>query len=181
MNYYISDYHFYHQLTIIRSRGQFSDLSQMHQTIIKRHNALVTANDDVYILGDVLVCPLADLKNNLLETLKQLNGHLHLIVGNHDHPFLNEEAFINCFASIDASLIIQDQGRWVHLSHYPLVDWYRKHKNGYHLYGHLHNQQNTKETLWLAQEARAFNVCVEIQDYTPKTLSQLIDSYTIER
>lgn len=172
--YYISDYHFDHELARMRSRSDwFSDVNEMNEAIITRHNAKVTDDDHVYILGDVIVCEEEKLKERLEQTVARLNGHLHLIVGNHDYKYEKNEIFRAYFETIEHSMLIKDQGRWVQLYHYPVLCWYRKQKGAYHVYGHLHNETKGLECEILKKEERALNACVEIVRYEPCTLEEL--------
>lgn len=52
----------------------------MNETIIDRHNSLVLPEDDVYVLGDLM---LGDNEKGI-ELVKQMNGKLHIAIGNHD-------------------------------------------------------------------------------------------------
>ena len=55
--YYVSDYHFYHELALKRSRSEhFNSVDEMNEEIIKRHNEKFNEKDNVYILGDIIVC-----------------------------------------------------------------------------------------------------------------------------
>ena len=54
--YYVSDYHFFHELALKRSRSDcFNSIEEMNEEIIKRHNEKVDEDDDIYILGDIIV------------------------------------------------------------------------------------------------------------------------------
>ncbi|MDO5293795.1 MAG: metallophosphoesterase family protein [bacterium] len=174
--FYVSDYHFDHQLALNRSRSDwFSDVNEMNETIIRLHNQKVTEQDQVYILGDIIVCEEAVLEQRLEATIGRMNGHLHLILGNHDYKYKELDQFRKFFETVEDSAIIKDQGRWVQLYHYPVLCWYRKQKGAYHIYGHLHNECNGKECKVLQKEPRALNACVEITEYEPCTLAELLD------
>lgn len=55
-------------------------VEEMNAELIKRWNATVRPWDVVYVLGDVCMGKIADT----LGFVQQLNGHKHLITGNHD-------------------------------------------------------------------------------------------------
>ena len=79
MIYFTSDTHFCHnQEFIYRSRGFFS-IGEHDKTIIENWNKIVSKNDIVYHLGDVM---LNDNEKGL-KYLKSLNGEIHIIRGNH--------------------------------------------------------------------------------------------------
>ena len=84
MIYYISDTHFGDERIMKLSKRPFSDVDEMNKVLIKKWNDKVSACDDVYIVGDF---SLNDQTANA--ALNELNGRLHLIIGNHDN--LSEE------------------------------------------------------------------------------------------
>lgn len=174
--FYISDYHFYHELTIKRSRQEFNNVKEMNEAIIERHNRKVSDKDDVYILGDIIVCTEEYLDEFMKNTVGRLKGRLHLIVGNHDYKYLDKEEFRKYFLSIDEVKLIQDKKRWIQLCHYPLILWYKKNKGAYHIFGHMHNEQITKEYNILKDEENALNACVEINNFEPCELEELIQN-----
>lgn len=80
MIYYISDLHFGHLRCIKMDKRPFSSIEEMDRILIENWNNKVNEEDDVYILGDFSY----KSKIDPVEYLKQLKGHKHLIVGNHD-------------------------------------------------------------------------------------------------
>ena len=80
MIYVTSDLHFGHAKPFIYEPRGFPNINDHDEEIIKRWNELVQLEDEVYILGDLM------LKDNEhgLECLKQLNGKKYFIIGNHD-------------------------------------------------------------------------------------------------
>ena len=92
-----SDHHFSHS-NIAKfcpwSRGEFvkddkTDLDSMHQAIIDRHNALVSEDDLVYLLGDFSFGkPAASM-----DFMMHLNGKKILIHGNHDRKLIASNEF----------------------------------------------------------------------------------------
>ena len=80
------------------------------------------------------------------------------------------------FETADEAKLFKDQGKWVQLFHYPILRWYRKNKGAYHIYGHLHDEQKGKEVAWLRQEKYALNACVEVNNFEPCTLQELINN-----
>ena len=52
----------------------------MNEAIIRRHNSVVSADDDVYVLGDLT---LGDHAAGA-EYIKRMKGRLHIVLGNHD-------------------------------------------------------------------------------------------------
>ena len=75
-----SDYHFNHDREFLYKPRGFDNVQDMNRAIIKNHNDVVAQDDDVYILGDVM---LGDNEEGI-KLIKELKGNLHIIRGNHD-------------------------------------------------------------------------------------------------
>lgn len=75
-----SDTHFGHDRDFIYEPRGFSSVKESDFEIMSRWNEVVGPNDIVYLLGDLM------LNNNLngLGCLAGLNGHIKIILGNHD-------------------------------------------------------------------------------------------------
>lgn len=168
MIYYISDLHIGHKAALRFDERPFADIKEMENEIILRWNQKVTTEDDVYILGDVFY----GYKGKPADFLHQLNGRLHLITGNHDYGLLKDREASGCFAEIDKLKMIIDNGRYVVLCHYPLIDWNKKHFGAYHVYGHVHKKIND-EILFMMKQKRAYNAGCMINGYVPCTLEEL--------
>lgn len=174
MNYFISDLHLGHKNVIGFDRRPFFDLQDMHASIIKNWNDVVTAKDTVYILGDV-----AWKDDTALAILPQLKGKKVLILGNHDNR-LNKSLAL--FESVHPYLELNRDGEFLVLSHYPMHVWNRSRYGAVHLYGHVHNNHEQDiilqhneimkvETL----EHECYNVgcMMPYMGYTPRTLSEI--------
>lgn len=171
MIYYIADLHLHHKNILHLCQRPFASIEQMHQTIKLNWNAVVSEQDDVYIIGDVCF----KFNEEVAEYLKSLNGRKHLLIGNHDKKFLKYEKFREIFVSIDYYLTIEDENRKVVLFHYPILEWDGYFKGWYHVYGHIHNSDNFSNQLLNREEfANAFNAGADLIDFTPQTLNQLI-------
>ena len=79
MIYFTSDFHFDHDKPFVFAARGFSDVKTMNRQLVDNYNAIVTDEDDVYILGDLM---LGD--NSAIDYIRQLKGRLHIIRGNHD-------------------------------------------------------------------------------------------------
>ena len=55
MIYLTSDFHFCHQKPFIYESRGFRSSDEMNQTLIDNFNRIININDDVYILGDLLL------------------------------------------------------------------------------------------------------------------------------
>lgn len=78
--FFTSDLHFCHDRDFIYQPRGFVSVSDMNQAILSRWNATVKPDDDVYVLGDLMLND--NEKGKRL--IQQLNGKIHIIRGNHD-------------------------------------------------------------------------------------------------
>lgn len=169
MNFYTSDNHFFHRNIIRLSERPFSDMEEMHTTMISKWNNRVSNKDTVYILGDFSFGGGKET-NGILE---QLNGKKVLIKGNHDN-YLSDKLFnYNLFESIHPYMEIKDLNKIVVLFHFPILEWKGFYKGGIHLYGHVHNKAMRYDLLPNPSH-NALHVGVDTNDFEPKTLSELI-------
>lgn len=175
MIYYISDLHLGDERVFLHCRRPFKDLREMEEELAKRWNAKVKEDDVVHLLGDLVdpSCP------ESLGTLKRFNGHKRLILGNHDLPLLREIEGSGIFESIGYIEEIEDEGRKVCLSHYPMMDWMDYSYGSYLVYGHIHNktESNGKEYGQMKEyhkDKRAYNASVDVIGYEPRALDELI-------
>ena len=75
-----ADLHFGHKNIIAYENRPFASVEEMNERLIENWNAVVDPDDIVYVLGDVGFCG----NTKLSEWISRLNGHKHLIRGNHD-------------------------------------------------------------------------------------------------
>lgn len=171
MKYYTSDLHFYHAKVIGYETRPFDTLEQMHENLISKWNTKVEPTDEVFVLGDFAFCH-GSAANQLLDCLQ---GRKYLILGNHD-SFAKESSFDTTkFEWIRDYAKIHDDGHKVILFHYPIAVWDCKHHDSVHLYGHVHTNKTTSHPLAADLGENAFNVGVDVNDFEPKTLSELMN------
>lgn len=180
MNFYISDTHFSHVSCLAFDNRPFKTVEEMDSEMIRRWNAVVRNDDHVYILGDFHWGKEPDW----IKVLEQLNGQKTLIRGNHD---IDPQKSRRYFADVKDYKVIDDNGRKIVLSHYPIV-CYRNHFYGwYHLYGHVHtsfefnmmeHDRYLMEQLY-SEPCEMYNVgcMLPYMDYTPRTFDQIIAGY----
>lgn len=170
MIFYTSDLHFYHKNVIDYCSRPFETVEQMNETIVENWNSVVSPDDTVYVLGDVFF----RLSATTELFLDRMNGTKHLIVGNHDMWYIKKPRFSGLFTGMNYRLVIEDEGRMVVLSHCPLTEWEGMNEGWYHVYGHVHN--NLSElAVEMSSKKNAFNAGVDVNDFTPQTLAQLIE------
>lgn len=138
MIYITSDLHFNHDKSFIYQPRGFTSVEEMNDQIIKNWNEIITDNDEVYILGDLM---LGDTDKGI-ELFNQLNGIKHIIIGNHD----TDNRIIKYRNQIPNSTIefaqrLKYNKHSFYLTHYPtLTANYDDYKtNGIiNLCGHIH-------------------------------------------
>ena len=130
--YFTADHHFGHRNIIRFCSRPFSSSDEMGDEMVKRWNASVSNDDDVYILGDFAW---SMGRGRLRELFSALAGRKHLILGNHDRA----DALDLPWSSDPANYRrIDVDGRTVILSHYGLRVWEKMRYGAIHLYGHSH-------------------------------------------
>jgi calcineurin-like phosphoesterase family protein len=179
MNYFISDTHFGHSSVMKHGRAQrFSDVHEMNNVITSNWNDSVTDDDVVYIIGDFWY------KGSVPATvfLSKLNGKKVMLRGNHDHFWIkNEPEAMIYLESVERYYYLFEEGSSYTMFHYPLLDW-RGGKSGsnYMIHGHLHHSEYITRSGHYYEICKAtpnmLNACVEINDYRPVTLEQLIEN-----
>lgn len=169
MNLYISDLHFGHANAVLFDHRPFGDVDEMDRVMIKWWNARVSPDDNVYILGDFCY-----RNSNPAEWyLRQLRGHKHLVIGNHDGATLANETAMAYFETVEKMMHVTDNGHQICLCHFPLAEWNGSHKGHWHIYGHIHNKRD--ETYeYMRKKERALNAAACLNNYTPVSLNELI-------
>lgn len=178
MIYYIADWHYNHANIIHFDNRPFKTCEEMNKELVRRWNERVKTDDAVYVVGDMFWCKASDA----VPILKQLNGQKFLIKGNHDR--CHDSAFKRYFNAIDDTMEIDDGGRKVVLSHYP-IPCFKNHFYGwYHLYGHVHTSFEHNMMMhdrYLMEElygklCQMYNVgaMLPYMDYTPRTLDEIV-------
>ena len=169
MNLYISDLHFGHANAVLFDHRPFADVDEMDRVMIKWWNSRVSPEDNVYILGDFCY-----RNSNPAEWyLRQLRGHKHLVIGNHDEATLKNEKAMAYFESVDKMMHVSDNGQQICLCHFPIAEWNGYYKGHWHIYGHIHNKREETYEIMRKKE-RALNAAACLNNYTPVSMNELI-------
>lgn len=169
MNLYISDLHFGHENVIKYDNRPFINVTEMDHCLIKLWNNRVSKEDHVYIIGDF--CHKS--KKSPEWYLRQLNGHKHLIIGNHDKVTTDNKNATKYFESIDNMLYIVDGDKHIFLCHFPIAEWIDSRHGSWHIYGHIHARKEDTFHFMKSRE-RALNAAACINNYTPASINELI-------
>ncbi len=144
--YITSDWHFNHDRDFIWGPRGCANVEEMNEAIIENHNKTVNWDDDVYVLGDLVLG--RDLQDGL-NKIRRLNGRIHVVTGNHDsdkkiqeYLKLKQEGKIVEIAPVIA---LKHNGFYFWLTHYPTITEnydYKKplEKRIINLCGHSHTQ-----------------------------------------
>lgn len=184
MNYFISDLHLGHDHILSFDNRPFTSIEVNDRFIMKQWNDTVNVDDDVYILGDVSYHNVT----KTIDILNQLNGNKHLIIGNHDHKFLKNKQFRDCFVEVcDYRELYLNEKESIVLCHYPIPCFKNHYYGWYHLYGHVHDSFEYKMMQHIKLEmtelydmpCKMYNVgcMLDYMNYTPRTLDQIVFSF----
>jgi calcineurin-like phosphoesterase family protein len=171
-----SDLHFNHNREFIWKARGFTSVQEMNEEIIKRHNALVRPDDDVYILGD---SSLGGGDEQILATnkalIEQLNGKLHIIRGNHDTD-RRVAMYASCKNVVGPILyadMIHYKGYHFYLSHFPTLTGNLEKESlkqcTCNLFGHTHQTTNFHMDM-----PYMYHVGVDSHDCKPVLLDDII-------
>ena len=166
---YTSDLHFGHSNVIKFDHRPFLDREEMDKFLIRNWNERVQSDDDVYIVGDL--CYHSDKTADWY--LRQLKGHKHLVVGNHDGLILDNPKALHYLEDVEKMMHIEDSGKQVCLCHFPLAEWNGYYRGAWHIYGHIHNRKDEAYEFMKTKE-RALNAGCMINNYAPASFSELV-------
>ena len=169
MNLYISDLHFGHKNVIGFDHRPFADVDEMDHVLMELWNGRVSKDDEVYIIGDF--CYRSGKSPDWY--LRQLKGHKHLIIGNHDKATVECENAHKYLESMEKMAHITDGDKEICLCHYPLAEWYKSRHGSWHIYGHIHCSKDETYEFMRTRE-RALNAGACINHYTPVSVNELI-------
>lgn len=168
-----SDLHFCHDREFVYHARGFNSVHEMNKTIVENWNSLVEPEDDVYLLGDVM---LGDLEDGLA-CLAQLHGRIHVIVGNHDTDN-RLMAYIELpnVAEIQSIKILKYKGCRLYLSHYPTLvgnydDGRSIHRGLLNLCGHSHATDPFAD--W--DKGRIYHCELDAHDCKPVLLDEILE------
>jgi calcineurin-like phosphoesterase family protein len=155
--FFTSDTHFGDHRVLNLYPRPFAGVAEMDAGLIARWNAAVGPDDEVWCVGDF-----ARTAARAEAVLAQVNGRKHLVLGNNDP----DPARVTGWASVQAYAELEVDGRFLVLCHYPFRSWNRQAKGAINLHGHRHGR--------LARIPRQYDVGVDVWDYRPVTLGEIL-------
>ena len=151
----------------------FTSTEEMNETMVERWNAVVTPQDTVYHLGDVVI------NKRYLDVVRRLNGKKRLIRGNHD-IFKDEQYREVGFQKIYGVRVFVDRYIFSHIPLHPDCVTERFRVN---VHGHLHANNVMWKTIKsnkdgviyssVEEDPRYHCVCVEQTDFRPVSFDEL--------
>lgn len=141
--FFTSDLHFSHDRGFLYEPRGFNSIEEMNETVINNWNSVVSNEDTVYILGDLI---LNDNEKGI-ECLNRLNGIKKFVIGNHDTDTRVQLYQDNGLECLGYATVIKYEKYHFYLSHYPtyssnLEKDDRLTQHMINLYGHTHQKTN---------------------------------------
>ena len=170
MIYFTADLHFGHKNIIQYCDRPFSTVEEMDEALIHNWNDAVRPKDEIYILGDFTMGSPAMAR----KYLTRLNGRKYFIRGNHDRFLDNPEPFMANFEWVKDYHVLRSNGYRIVLFHFPILEWDQFYRGALHLYGHVHNSQESDKRLNVLGK-NAFNVGVDVNGFKPVSLIEIIE------
>jgi calcineurin-like phosphoesterase family protein len=192
--FFTSDHHFGHANIIKYCKRPFTSVEAMDEALIALWNDIVPEQAMVFHLGDFTLGEDAD------KYFAQLNGKIYFLATSWHHdkrwlPNLNwiQDMPMNRFTktktrtvSLYPETLLVSYGpdfmqkgvsaqdarndQHIHLSHYPLAEWERKHHGAWHLHGHSHGNYASANKSDLILDVGVDNV-----GYAPISLRRIHD------
>jgi calcineurin-like phosphoesterase family protein len=167
-HFVISDLHLGH-LNIVKFCDKdgnrirpFESIEKHDETILTNWNNVVTPEDTVYVLGDVVI------NKNSLGKMNAFHGRKILVKGNHD--IFDLRHYMPYFDDIRACIVRNN----MIFSHIPVHDS-QLERWAVNVHGHLHQNLVTKIVKGRAvRDNRYLNVCCEHTNFTPVLLDKII-------
>ena len=179
--FFTSDTHFLHENIIKYCKRPFKSIEENDAELIHRWNEKVPEDGIVFHLGDVAFGD----PDKVDEILKQLNGKIYLVIGNHDwRRIVNQHKWR--FELMTQQINMKIGKRHVILNHYPMLAYagaWRGVDASYQLFGHVHTSPYTDEGLDQQRMKYLFttqyDVGVDNNNFTPvswKEVDQIINN-----
>ena len=174
--WFTSDLHFGHKNILKFCKRPWDTVEEMDEGLIQNWNRVVGKDDLVFNLGDFAFATNGRWK----ELINRLNGHIHLILGNHDVVRWPGDKIMELFECVSHQMILKIDGRTVYLNHYPYLCFggaWRKPENAvYQLFGHVHSGPNcggTDTNRLVNLFPYQYDVGVDNNDYFPIAWTQV--------
>lgn len=170
MIWFTSDLHFCHNNILNYEPGSrpFNTIEEMNETLVQKWNEKVSAEDTVYVLGDLSMGRV----EVAIEYVKRLNGKIILIRGNHDTP-KRIEAYKEIGIEVHDIFYLPYKGRYFILCHFPIANEefirmvIEDNSEVVNLYGHVHGNAP------FGYNNGTYHVGVDTNNLTPVSIEQV--------
>ncbi len=166
--FFTSDTHFDDEYAIPYFNRPFKSVDEMNAVMVETWNRLVTDDDTVYHLGDFTL----ENIHHFRKWASQLNGHIKILPGSHDHPWLKdfmEDKKVQVIAPLVSlefpELVAGLSPQVIVLCHYSMQVWDRSNRGAWHLFGHSHGK--------LKGIGLSFDIGVDCTDFKPLSLEDV--------
>lgn len=132
--FFTSDTHFGHANIIRFCSRPFQNVEEMNEVLIENWNKVVSKDDTVFHLGDFAFGG-SSVWNSIIP---RLNGHINLIIGNHDRKNLRQ-GYMSYFDMVVPQLQIEIEDTSIYLNHYPFLCYGGSYRGVWQLFGHVHS------------------------------------------
>jgi calcineurin-like phosphoesterase family protein len=138
---------------------------------VSNWNTIVKPDDDVFYLGDLTFNSI----HNTKPVVDRLLGKIHYVMGNHDRyqDIMKYDRWEGVYDILELSVLDEDnleqrKNKYQHmvLSHYPILQWPRKHYGSIHLHGHSHHALHKSNPEYY-ENGFVMDVGCNGLDYTP--------------
>lgn len=174
MIWFTSDLHLFHNQEFIYKERGFDSIEEMNSEIERLWNEVVDDDDEVYVLGDLMVCGKGGSNEAGMDIVRRLNGKKHVILGNHDTKarialYEREE----CIMDVQYATMFRYKGYNFYLSHFPSITTNLQHetlKQGViNLFGHTHSKEKFYNDIPFM-----YNVSVDAHDNSPVSIDEAL-------
>lgn len=168
--YVTSDLHLCHNRQWIFQPRGFNSIGEMNEAIVTNWNNIVYSDDEVYVLGDLM---LNDNETGL-KLLKSLKGNIHIVAGNHDTDRRRAD-YAQCgnVLEVQDALRLNYNGYHFFMTHYPCITGSLEKdslkKCTCNLFGHTHQNTNFYQDMPFM-----YHVGVDSHNCTPILIDQAI-------
>jgi calcineurin-like phosphoesterase family protein len=171
--YFTSDLHFNHDKEFLYKPRGFESIGDMNRAVVENWNEVVTKDDLVYVLGDLMLGGNAGTEDGI-ELLSQLNGEIHIILGNHDtNKRIEAYKTLPNVTSILYADRIKYNGYSFFLTHFPCITSNLEKETlkqcTINLFGHTHS----KDKFYL-EYPFMYNVALDAHDNRPVWIEKVL-------
>ena len=158
--FFTADTHFGDPRVLRIDKRAFRTVSEHDAALMALWNETVSADDEVWHLGDFAL----HVRDERVEApLAELHGRKHLVSGNNDGP---ATLAAGGWTSVQAYAELVIDGVAVVMCHYAFRTWKNMGRGWIDLHGHSHGR--------LKPQTRQYDVGVDAWDYRPVTLGTIL-------